>query len=201
MEGTQERGHTWVSYLWPGLPQLWWDGERSGLALALAAAVLLNLALATTLVWTELLSSSARLLVWTAVGAVWIGSSVLSARWWRQHRAGRPETVRHLFRQSLDQYLQGHWVEAEGLLARLLVAAPHDGDARLLLATLFRHTYRYDQARAQLERLRGCPGHEKWSWEIAQEFRQLEEVAAPGAQPGVTPTDTAPAMNQAEAEP
>ena len=58
-----------------------------------------------------------------------------------------------LFREALSEYLQGSWFEAETILGRLLHLYPRDVEARLLLATLLRHTRRYQEALDQLDRL------------------------------------------------
>jgi thioredoxin-like negative regulator of GroEL len=69
----------------------------------------------------------------------------------------------------MDHYLKGNWFEAEYLLSGLLAANPRDVDAGLMLATLWRHTGRFDEALEGLARLERCEDAKKWQWEIGQE--------------------------------
>ena len=55
----------WATYLWPGLPQLWFSGLWSGLVLAAGSPCSLTCWLAASFVWVELLRSVA-----SAVGLV-----------------------------------------------------------------------------------------------------------------------------------
>jgi len=166
----------WVSLAWPGLPQLWLRGEPAALVLALAFAVLLNLAILTSLVWTELIDPVHRNALWAAAGTVWFTSAIVSLRWWQSRESQQPEADQDLFRLSLDQYLQGNWIEAERLLRRLLRRNAHDVDARLMLVGLMRHTKRFEEAERQLDRLVASEGAEKWQTEIDREYERLERA-------------------------
>ena len=166
----------WVSSAWPGLPQLWLRGDLVALVLAVAFAVLLNLAIVTSLVWTELMDPLHRNALWAAVAIVWFVSAVVSLRWWQSREAQQPDSEQDLFRHSLDQYLQGNWIEAERLLRRLLRRNTHDVDARLLLVGLMRHTKRFGEAGRQLDRLIACEGADKWQTEIDREYEQLDQA-------------------------
>ena len=61
-----------------------------------------------------------------------------------------PEQPDTLFNQAQREYLGGHWKEAEMLLERRIANAPRDMESRLLLATLFRHSRRLEQAGEEL---------------------------------------------------
>jgi thioredoxin-like negative regulator of GroEL len=78
-----------------------------------------------------------------------------------------------LFRQARDDYLRGNWYEAEETLVALLKRDPNDVDARLMLATLMRHTERYDDARGQLKQLQRLEAAGKWQLEIRREWEYL----------------------------
>jgi hypothetical protein len=69
----------------------------------------------------------------------------------------------------MDHYLKGNWFEAEYFLSGLLAANPRDVDAALMLATLLRHTGRFDEALEGLARLERCEDAERWHWEIGRE--------------------------------
>ncbi len=168
----------WATYLWPGLPQLWFCGFWSGLALAAGFAVLLNLLLLASLVWVELLSSPHLRLGWLAVGILWFGSAVLSAAYARRGATRGATSAEALFRDALSEYLQGSWFEAETILGRLLRLHPRDVEARLLLATLLRHTRRYPEALDQLDRLERLRDAAKWTQEIAAERQWMADGQA-----------------------
>lgn len=168
----------WATYLWPGLPQLWTDGAWSGLALAVGFSILLNGLLLATLVWTELMSWPLTALGCLAAAGVWCAAIVITVR--RQPAAEavvrEAASVEDLFCSALSEYLKGHWFEAEAQLGRLFEQRPRDLEARLLLATLLRHTKRYSEAREQLVRIQRIEGATKWSEEIAAEKQLLAEA-------------------------
>ena len=68
----------WLTYFWPGLPQLWRSGLWWGLFLAAGFAVLLDLLLLTSFVWVELLGPLDLKIGWLAVGALWCCSAIVS---------------------------------------------------------------------------------------------------------------------------
>ena len=134
---------------WPGLPRLWCRGEWSSLAAAVAFGAALNLVLVSSFVWPELLPSSLVLAGWLLVLAACCHFGDAS------RIAVLPELLctarvddRGLFIRAQGEYLQGHWFEAEASLQQLLRRSPRDVDAGLMLATLYRHTRRYDEALA-----------------------------------------------------
>lgn len=164
----------WTTYLWPGLPQLWFGGFGTGLALAAGSAALLNLLLLASLIWVEWLSPWLVRVGWTMLGLLWISSAVVTA--WRSGgnpTPPEPASAEGLFRRALSEYLQGGWFEAESLLGQLLLIHPRDVEARLLLATLLRRSGRAHEALAQLARLELLRDSEKWSLEIESERQQL----------------------------
>ena len=166
-------------YLWPGLPHLWMRGKWSGLAVAVGFAALVNLALLASIVWRELFSSGLRSAVWWVAVAVWLGSAVFSYYEDRRRAACRhPGSADGTFDEALEYYLKGNWYQAERLLDGLLRVEPMDLDARLMLATLFRHTGRFDEAAALLDRLQRLEGSRKWELEIRCEGERLAEAQA-----------------------
>jgi len=169
----------WAVYLWPGLPHVWKRAAWSGLAVAVGFAVLLNLALVSTLVWTELElpATGSRNYVWLAVVIIWVGSAVFSFAWGRrQPDTDVASTEDASFGEALDRYLQQNWYEAERSLGDLLRRNPRDLDARLMLAAVLRHTGRLCEAAGQLDRLSRIEGSRKWELEIVQERRWLAEA-------------------------
>ncbi len=167
-------------YLWPGLAQLWRRGSWAGLALAVGFTALANLLAASALVWTEWLPPRVR----------WIGLATLAGVWllaWIEGRADWRRLVSELsggesapavdaaaqsdewFREAQRAYLAGDWVSVEQTLLRLLKQDPRDAEARLMLATLWRHEGRQDAATAELDRLERLETAAPWHYEIARE--------------------------------
>lgn len=182
----------WPTYLWPGLPQIRGSGSWAGLALAAGFALLVNLALTSTLWWSELLAAGVRSSVWVAVVVVWGTSALLCYRSDHRSRSSPqdpPET--NAFADAVDHYLNGNWFHAERVLSGLLGENPRDLDAALMLATLLRRTGRVGEARRQLDRLERWDGSVKWELEIRRERELLheawrenpEEDAAPATEP------------------
>ena len=181
----------WAAYLWPGLPQLWLRGSWSALAVAVGAAGLVNLALASSLVWSELLPELVRIGAWVAVAALWAGSAAFS-RWAQRRTTTRQETSRtdDAYLEATEHYLKGNWFEAECHLRELLRRDARDLEAGLMLATLLRHTARLGEAAQQLDRLQRLDGWERWAMEIGRERAYLE--AAPEAEGSGQTADSAP---------
>jgi hypothetical protein len=159
-------------------------------------SVALNIALLATLGGGESLpvraSPPAAIVAWLLVLSLWaIGI-------WRERpgaaglvAAENPAQQAELeaaFVEAQHEYLRGHWLEAELLVARLLNANPHDIEARLLLASIQRRTLRLDQATATLGRLEVDAGAAKWLTEIAAERSQIEQLAV---EPNATDTSAA----------
>jgi hypothetical protein len=168
----------WATYLWPGLPQLWFDGAWPGLALSIGFALLLNLLLVASLVWVELLEPGVLRFGWLALVLAWACSLVLMG-WGQKARTAQIQspTQQDLFRQGLGEYLRGAWFEAEALFIQVLANHPRDVDARLMVATLMRRTRRYADARLQLAELERIENAIKWQAEIEQEKQLLDQLS------------------------
>ena len=163
-----------ATYIWPGLPQLWTRGRWPGLLVAIGFGALVNLLLLTTLVWVELVDPLHLRLGWLTLCALWTVSAVTTAVLALREPMVEGIPAEVLFRNALGEYLQGSWFEAEAILTTLLRTVPGDVEARLMLATLFRHTERYTQALEQLDRLENLRDAERWSLEINAERRAIE---------------------------
>jgi hypothetical protein len=168
-----------VTCLWPGLSRLWLRGDWSSLAAAIAFGAALNLVLVSCFVWPELFPSSLVIIGWLVLGTVWLTSAIRSYR----SLPTLCDVVRvdeqGLFILAQGEYLKGHWFEAESLLQKLIGRSPADVDAQLLLATLYRHTRRYDEAHERLRLMERLDGAERWRPEIDAERRLLERVTSP----------------------
>ena len=139
----------WSAHLWPGLPQLWTRGSWVALGAGgriygagqrpgggdvrvgrVAAgqgrwAALVALAIVWLLAWLEGRADWRRLLAELSAGEAAVADPTeQSDRWFREAQAA---------------YLAGDWVSAEQTLLKLLKHDPRDAEARLMLATLWRH--------------------------------------------------------------
>jgi hypothetical protein len=183
----------WLTLAWPGLPQLWFAGSLTGLAVAIGFAALLNLGLLSGWLWTELFSPQIQSLIWLAAGVFWLAAAASSARWVAGLSMSGPSADDEgLFNLARSEYLKGNWFEAEVTLDRLLTRNVLDVEARLMLAMLLRHTRRDAEASQHFAQLSRMEGAERWELEISREQARLavrvrtsvgtEEAADPEAQ-------------------
>jgi lipopolysaccharide biosynthesis regulator YciM len=133
----------------------------------------LDLLLLGSFAWSELIGPGLRSALWAAFGVGWVIAAGWSARECRRWMAaGTLDPLKDPFVEALDYYLKGDYYQAERLLEGVLRKNLRDVDARLMLATLLRHTGRPNEAMQQLNMLTRYEGAGKWQWEIQQE-RQL----------------------------
>jgi hypothetical protein len=173
----------WSMHLWPGLAQLWLRGSWVGLLVAVGFTALANVLAAATFVWTEWLPSDVR---WTALGVmavIWVVAWIDSRADWRrvlaelsgdERAAGDPaEQSDQWFREAQAAYLAGDWFAAEQALSRLLKLDTRDAEARLMLATLWRHQNRLGAATEELDRLERLETAAPWKSEISWERERI----------------------------
>jgi hypothetical protein len=182
------RGLVRTTSLWPGLAELWLRGSVWGLSTALAFAVGLNFALLATFapdrvgsrfagvggIWTAVLA-------WVFVLSFWIVGVRTGLRTATRSKGSSPAIDPELearFTAAQQEYLRGHWIEAETLLMQLLVANPHDCEAKLLLASVERRSGRPNDARRTLEQLADMPSAGRWRQEIEREIAHIDASAA-----------------------
>ena len=159
-----------ATYLWPGLPQLWVHGSWSALAVSIAAAGGVNLALLCTFGWTELIGPNIRTALWAVLAVTWVAAAGYSVLYGRRAVTCRTnDPGGDTFAEATEYYLKGDYFQTERLLGELLGHDHRDLDARLMLATLMRHTGRFDEATEQLDFLVRLEGAEKWELEIRRE--------------------------------
>jgi len=181
-----------MRYCWPGLPQLlqgnWW-----ALGWAFLGAALLNVGILSTFVWKEWLPEWARPVLWGGIFLLWVGSALATASWPRP--IGSSETPsgssNALFMEAMEYYLQGQWFEAEKRFIQLLRQNPRDVEARLMIATLFRHTRRWEEALRQLDQLERLEASQAWALEIQRERALIEQAKAETGLPESGPSPSA----------
>ena len=131
---------------------------------------------------------------WIGLGAVWLLALVVARwdlgidwavgrRWSRlRRRAGLPDgycegmSTDDLYREAQTQYLRGNYLQAETMLCHLTDRLGGDVDAQLMLATLYRHTGRLEEAAERLRRLELLEDAGKWQQEIQGEWASLRRV-------------------------
>lgn len=160
----------YLTILWPGLPWAWLRGSVAGLLLAIAFAVVLNVAILSTIIWTEGASPGAGLGLWTAVGVVWLVSTFSAVSAFPPPLAlGRTPAVDALYVSARDAYLARDWLTSESKLLAALELQPTDGEVQLLLATLMRRVGRVDEALEALDRLARSDSGAPWLSVIERE--------------------------------
>jgi hypothetical protein len=171
------RKKPWAIYVWPGLPHIWMHGSWSALGVAVIAAALLSAVMVGSFGWTELITPGVRNTLWVSLAVVWCIAAIVSAIKLRydvaRDEAGECENP---FAQAVDLYLKGDYYQVERVLNKLLKENPRDLDASLMLATVLRHTGRFDEASRQLDQLICFDGAEKWELEIETERELLSEA-------------------------
>lgn len=167
---------TLLTCLWPGLVKLW-RGNWKALVLAVGFAAVLDLLLAATFVWPELLPPSSLPFAWLAVGGYWCFAVWQGFRLRANMDKVSGETNLDLFIQAQGEYLLGNWYEAESTLQRLLAVNSGDVEATLLLATMYRRTHRYKEARDLQKTLSRMDGTQPWRTELDRESQLLKQNA------------------------
>ena len=174
----------WIASLWPGLWRAW-HGEWRGLALAVSFAIGLNVALLSSF---GLLRESAgglpdhtvAAMSWLLVLGLWSCGLIWARRGWPVVPTKsdlNEESVTEQFRQAQQEYLRGHWIEAETLLRRLLRENSQDLEAQLLLASVQRRTRQWNEARKTLRALQeNSRAAGKWLMEIEAELARIDEL-------------------------
>jgi len=158
-------------------------GQWSGLAMAALFTLFINTAIAATFLDPPWVAGIWLAVLWIGVGGCWLVGFVVSQRQLIRgdqspiEFADEEESANQvdLFPQAQSEYLKGSWFEAERLIRQATEQRPHDIDAHLLLATLFRRTERLSESREQLQRLESIAGAEKWTMEIYRERELLDQ--------------------------
>ena len=159
--------------------------------MAVGFTALANTLLLATLVYREWMSAEVLQAGYVALVLVW------SLAWWESRSlrhmpkadspgddvsggqgAPRKREVRdQKFRQAQQSYLAGDWVATEQSLLKLLKQDARDVESRLMLATLWRHQGRGEEALRQLDRLERLENASKWQFEIDKEREAIAQVA------------------------
>ena len=182
-DGKPMRGVSRITYVWPGLYRLWYQGDLAALPLAIAFAVLLNAVLLVSFLRTGDVPGSWRLIGWGAVVALGSVSAWRGIRGQASATSSVTEPQRQdLFIRAQGEYLKGHWAEAQGLLEQLIRRQPDDVESHLLLSSVYRRSGRRELSRQRLAQVKRFEGAEYWRWEIQREFALLDRSESAGTQ-------------------
>lgn len=166
-----------IFLLWPGLSGLIRYGRAGFLVIALGFAVTTDMTLFCAGFWTEWLTRAAKLYLCGALAVVWAILTAAAARLsFYFDRQLAYDLAGDRFLRLLDDYLAGHWPEAERIAGILLKRNRRDPETLLLLATLQRHTGRLIEAGQTLERLERLQDAEMWAFEINAEKQSLADA-------------------------
>ncbi len=190
--------NVWWVCLWPGLAKLWYRGDFSGWVTAAGFTLLLNQALLSTFLWTRWPGEGFPWIIWPIVGVVWIGSAIVTYLQFERIVQLKSDALNRddtLLIQAQTEYLKGNWSEVQAVVLRRLKQQPRDIPARLLLATLFRHTGSREKAEQQLEILERFDESAAWRFEIERE-RELTRQMAVDVDPTESPILTSDLEDQ-----
>jgi tetratricopeptide (TPR) repeat protein len=150
---------------------------------AIGFSILLNLALVTSFIWPWSLGDTFPLIAWPIIFLVWSTSAMLTYRnlpdlMSAEKKLPQNQTIQcdTLFIQAQREYLGGHWEEAEILLRRCLDISDRDIEARLLMATILRHSRQLDKATIELDQILKYDEANSWLFEIQREQRLIELI-------------------------
>lgn len=168
-------GKSYLTCLWPGLPELWYRGQLSALPAALAFAFAVNFLLVARFIYPEWLTPLlVKIACWLAMGS-WVYSVLQAIR--RLPQVVSPREVSDQpdqFCEAHIEYLRGHWSEAEALLVDCLKIEERDPPAVLMLAGVYRHTDRLDAAKNLLDQLERMENGDRWWMELRDERRRWQ---------------------------
>jgi hypothetical protein len=159
-------------------------GSWVGLILAVGFTAIANVLLAATLVWEEWLPARGRWIGLAGLAVIWVVAWIEGRAEWRrliaQWKEGAeesdnlPDPVREQgYLEAQTAYLAADWVSAERRLLELLRYDARDAEARLLLATLWRHEDRHEAALRELDVLERLETAAAWAFEIATERERI----------------------------
>ena len=161
--------------LWPGSGGVLRQGRWSFLMIALVYGFAICGVVMLNFYWSELLTGNLRRGSYVLLVVLWLVLSGQSSRMEKQCRRMKlpPPADKDTLPDAQQHYLQGNWFEAECCLNMLLKNNPRDIEAMLMLATLYRHKERYDEAENLLRNLDRLEDAMTWKIEIRSEKRKL----------------------------
>ncbi|MDR3234689.1 MAG: hypothetical protein LBT46_13690 [Planctomycetaceae bacterium] len=142
----------------------------SFLAAALLFVLLLDGFLIVNFYWTAAITANQRNILVAGLVLVWIFLTAGESIYLRYLRSQElPSDCNETYKQAVMLYLQRNWTGTESLILPYLQKYPKDIEMRLLQATMYRHTERYEEASVLLAQLQLLDGSKFWFAEIEAE--------------------------------
>ena len=156
------------------------QGRWPFVAIALLYGLTLDMTLLVNFYWSELLSAGMPKVSFFGLAAVWVVLTFLASSYGKKYAAcdRPPVPEKDTFPEAQLHYLQGNWFEAECCLAMQLKKNPRDVEAMLMLATIYRHNQRFDEAANLLRSLDLLEGALRWKHELRSEKRKLIQATS-----------------------
>ena len=165
---------------WPGYDGLTRYGRWTFLFVALAFAFILNLFIVLNFYWTAYLTPTQRNGLLATLAVAWITLGLIAGVKRRSiENEQTADEKENKFPEATIQYLRGNWYETEQILLTLLAKNPRDVESLLMQATLYRHTKRYAEATAVLDKLQLLEDASRWFIEIETERRLIAADGKP----------------------
>ncbi|GAB5404099.1 MAG: hypothetical protein Aurels2KO_23300 [Aureliella sp.] len=171
---------------WPGLPATWIRGDLRSLVLCVGFGWATSLLLLATFVWPEWIAPLLVNSLWFAFSVFWVAETGRSLWTFKSLSQASGQCDSATFQQAQEHYIKGNWFEAEALLLRIIQQTPRDAETQLLLASVLRHTRRWEAALRRLDQLEFLQAASSWRFEIQQERSLLERAMAAETQAAET---------------
>jgi tetratricopeptide (TPR) repeat protein len=154
-------------------------GHWTFLVISLLFALLLDVLLVANFYWTAMITTGQRNILLIVFFVAWFGLFSVAALKSRFLNAMlKTDEKDKMFREAILLYLRGDWFGTESLVLPLIKKNPRDIEMLLLLATLYRHTQRYDEALAILDKLNLFENAGHWFPEMETERKLIAEEFA-----------------------
>ncbi|MDR2117522.1 MAG: hypothetical protein LBP87_14190 [Planctomycetaceae bacterium] len=182
---------------WPGYRGIVQYGHWTFLIIALLFALLLDGVLIANFYWTAMITTSQRNILLIVFFIAWFGLfTVAVLRSQFLNAISKTDEKDTIFREAISFYLRGDWFGAESLILPVLKKNPRDIEILLLLATLYRHTQRYNEALEILDKLSLFENANHWFPEMETERKLIAEESAETSTE--TNSETTPETNSTE---
>jgi len=165
-------------FFWPGARGIFRFGRWSFLAIAMTFSILTCAILLVHFHWTEVFSREVQKLSWFVYFISWVALATKASRLEKRILKNEcpPASEKDILHDAQLHYLQGNWFETECCLNMLLKRNPRDVNAMLMLATLYRHNKRLEEAVPMVKNLDLLEESALWKFEIRAEKKKLRQA-------------------------